>query len=103
MVTCGIAAKEGLNDMNHTAAGIELRADNSRTMQSAGCRQDLQVVVGVVELGRHHSFLLRYNSQSHHMTMKAGVANRTPDRRRDYMADEHPRCGIWSEHYRLGE
>jgi hypothetical protein len=94
MVLCGIAAKEDLDDMSHTAAGIELRADSSRTMQSAGCRRDLQVVAEVVELGRQHNFLLHYNSQSHHTTMKAGVANRMPDRRLDYMADEHPRCGI---------
>jgi hypothetical protein len=62
MVSCEIAAKEDPNDMSHTKAGIELRADSSRTMQSVGCRRDPRVEVEVVELGRHHNFLLGYDS-----------------------------------------
>jgi hypothetical protein len=102
-VLSGIVAKEGLNDKSHMKADTELRAGNCRTMQSAGYRQDLRVEAAVAELGRHHSFLLGCNSQADHTRAKAGVARRTPDRRRDYMVDEHSRCGIWLDWYRLVE
>lgn len=52
------------------------------------------------ELGRHHNFLLCYNSQVDHTTAKSGVAHLAPGRRLDCKADERPRCGMWSDCYR---
>lgn len=90
-------AKEDLIDKSCRKAGIGFRGDNSRRMQSADCRRDLQVEVEVVEVGTHHNLLWSCNSQTEYRTAKPGVAHRTPDRRRDYRADGHQYYMIWSD------
>jgi hypothetical protein len=51
----------------------------------------------VAELGRHHKFRFGCSIPIGHTAAKAGVVSRTLDRRQDYTADEHPRCGRWSD------
>ena len=89
--------KEDLIDMSRRKAGIGFRGDNSRMMQSAGCRRDLRVEVEVVDLGTHHNLLWSCNSRVEYRTAKSGVAHRAPDRQRDYRADGHQHYVIWSD------
>jgi hypothetical protein len=93
----GIAAKEDLDDKGCTKADTELHADNCQTMPSAGYKRDLRVAAEAAELGRHRKFLLGCNSPIGRTTAKADVVRRTLDRRQDYMADEQPCYGIWSD------